>query len=351
MKPIYFPGTWLSEPVQKVLFACFDQIVIYSPHSELVPETHRSLAAAGRLDIRHPKEKAGDELPTLLASYRAWAQLHGGERPDFHKFVAFHPALPRDPSSDEIRSQILGESRGDAPRKGHPADPLLEARLFLAIAQQHDQQQAALANDLQKISDMQQDLLRRLSPEREETTPVKPKTPTPGSFEPPRPMAAERLAAWRLLHAHHRRQTTGDEAPPPSRAPLLVTADPDVFQQLAGSGAAATVVCVISDIPLAGEEATAADSAGREEINRALSRAAEARPPSRAPNISLSESRVPAENTASLTIYRMEEDVTETRPLCRNGFPVPHETGGGKCAQPHMLLGVIAGNSATAFDR
>ena len=111
MKPIYFPCTWMSESVQNVLFACFDQIVIYSPHSALVPETHRSLAAAGHLDIRCPKEDAGDELPGLLASYRAWAELHGGERPDFHKFSTFRTAAPRDPSSGEIRSQILGEIR------------------------------------------------------------------------------------------------------------------------------------------------------------------------------------------------------------------------------------------------
>ncbi len=340
MKPIYFPSTWISEPIQSVLYACFDQVVLYSPHSELVPETHRDLAARERLEIRLLKEESGDNLPMLLESYHTWVQLHEGERPDFHKFSALYSAAPRDPSSREIRSQILNEGRGQEPRKNHAADPLERARLFLAITQQYDQQQASLAKDLHKISDMQQDLLRQLAPEREETASVKPGTHPLESLEIFYPMATERLAAWRLLYRHHRRQTEGDGPPPPSCPPLLVTADPDVFEHLKDSGVAAEAVCMISNIPFPGEETAAA---GREEINEALCSAAEGRPLPNTLNISLSENREHSKNTAALTIYRMKGDIAAARFPGRGDSTVPHETGCGNGEIPNTFIGCITG--------
>ena len=340
MKPIYFPSTWISEPVQSILYACFDQVVLYSPHSELVPETHRDLAARERLEIRLLKEEPGDNLPMRIESYHTWVQLHEGERPDFHKFSALYPAAPRDPSSREIRSQILNHDRDETPPEDHAADPIKRARLFLAITQQYDQQQASLAKDLHKISGMQRNLLRQLTPEREETESIKPGTPPLESIEIPHPMVAERLAAWRLLYRHHRRQTEGDGPPPPSCPPLLITADPDVFEHLKDSGAAAEVVCMISNIPFPGEETAAAS---REKINRALCCAAEGRPLSSTPNISLSENREHSKKTAALTIYRMKGDIAAARFPDRGGFTVPHETGCGNGEIPHTLLGCITG--------
>lgn len=244
MIPIYFPFTRISESIQNALFACFDQIVVYSPHPELVPASHRDLATQNRLEIRLPKEEPGDKLPILLESYYAWAQLYQGDDFDFHKFSAHYPTPPQDPSSAEIRSQILKADQNASSRKEKPLDPLLKARLFLAIAQRYDEAQESLSKDLSEISRMQQNLLRDLAPDREKTPAINSDAPISDSVEIFRPMAAERLTSWCRLYIHHRRQTEDREAQSP---PLLVTSDPDAFDLIMGFGNSAEAVDSLSD--------------------------------------------------------------------------------------------------------
>jgi hypothetical protein len=343
MKPIYFPFTWIPESIQRVLFACFDQAVIYSPHSELVPEAHRDLEAGGRLEIRLLREEPGDDLPKLLASYHAWAELHQGEHPDFHKFRSVYEPPPRDPSSYEIRSQILNPDPDGEPRTKKAANPLLMARLFLAIAQQYDQQQASLSEDLHRISGMQQDLLRQMCPERGEIPSATLEMPSPESAEKHRPMAAERLAAWRVLYAHHRRQTEINGPTPPDSPHVLITADRDVPDLLMGTGVETAIVCRISNLPRPGEGTALENKAGREKINRILHSAGAGHPLSGTRDILLSENPGRPNNSAALTIYRMAGDIATARFPGHPGLSTPLENTQGDKDVRHTLLGCITG--------
>ena len=325
MIPIFFPFTRIPEPIQNPLFACFDRIVVYSPHPECIPTSHRDLKDKGLLEIRVLEEEVGDKLPTLLKSYHAWARLHRGERPDFHKFSTRQTTPPQDPPGTEIRSQILKTDRNTPSREDKGADLLLKARVFLAFAQQYDEHQESLSRDLSNISAMQRDLLQHLTPDREQAPSIKPDTHLSESAEILRPMAAERLAAWSRLYVHHCRQMADGESDQPL-PPFLVTSEPDVFHLLKGTEDSAEVVCHISDIPLTGQGPSPGSKAVGDEIHRMLSMASEGTPLSRVAEFSLSDNQNRLVNAAALTIFRKRGDIITSHLSSLDGAEMPCET-------------------------
>ncbi len=320
MNPVFFPRTWICEPVRVALFACFKQIAVYQVDRELIPESLRRLEAENRLEILLSEEEKEGRLPDLLKDYRAWADLHRGERPDFLKFSPASVPFSRETSISRIRSEIREAEKKERGalfgQKDIENDLLLNARLFLAVAQEYDRQQESVSMDLRQISAMEKSFFQNLMPEPD---PVKPEAGKLGGWEAGKlkafsedtqffvdvsdkgSMPAERLAAWSRLHAHHRRTTPDGEA----EARLFVTGDQEIFELLASDNT--EVVCRVTGIPMSGEVQPSGSSAIQEKIQKALREAADGRSVSRVVEISFSKNGG-SEITAGLTIHRMEGD-------------------------------------------
>ncbi|MBU4289417.1 MAG: hypothetical protein KKI12_14750, partial [Proteobacteria bacterium] len=85
MKPIYFPFTYISEPVLEALSAFFKQIVVYQPSSLNVPESMQKLADSGLLEIRIPVKGDENKIDNILKDYKSWANIHQGSEMAFFK--------------------------------------------------------------------------------------------------------------------------------------------------------------------------------------------------------------------------------------------------------------------------
>lgn len=353
MNPIFFPSTWIPESLRGLLFACFQQVTVLQPALELVPKPLRRMGENGRLNICLPDEEADEgtveDLPNLLGDYHAWADLHQGERPAFHKFASLYASGPGDASIAWIRSKIRNlEGENTAAQVipgGNATDPLLMSRLFVAIAQEYDQQDESLSRDLHTIDNLERNMLRDLAPDQPAPPDISVGASLPDDREAERPMPSQRLAAWRRLFAHLR-QSENPHLPTP--ATFFVTGDREALQMVLDAADAPEVVCRIVGIPPGGEDKPFVNTAVDQRIDETLRRAAQGSTLSSAYSISFSGDKTCPDGTGMLIIYRVKGNPVATALPGRESAVKPIETiqagGEGPDTPPFTFLGYILEN-------
>jgi hypothetical protein len=158
MKPIYFPFTFISEPMLKDISIFFPQTIIYQPSSEKIPEYLKKSADEGLLEIHAPF--GGDEkrFDSIVREYRQWVEHHRGSETTFFKTRIFDnidiETIPMysDNSTSRIKYNIKKGEMENQPKK---PDEEFTARLFLLIAQEFDIQQYEFKKDLQYFQIME----------------------------------------------------------------------------------------------------------------------------------------------------------------------------------------------------
>jgi hypothetical protein len=330
MNPIFFPSTWIPQADLDLLLACFRQVTLLQPARKLVPEAFSRLEEAGRLHIRLPEEETGDPLSDLLKDYHAWGDLHQGEPPDFRKFAQVVPAAPDDLSTEWIRNQIRHHEGDSTKRRSRNAapNPILMARLFLAIAQEYDLQNESLSRDLDRISDMEKNMFRDLSPDEASPPSITAERPGRPRFETERLIPPEkRLAAWRLLFAHCHGPAAATKTSP---SPFFVTNDQDSLRLVADSVGTPETVCRIEGILPTGKDTPFSATADHRRIDETLLSATRGGPLPSPPTFTFSNQSVGDGNTGSLVICRVRGNPVAP-PHCesadRPGLPGTTEPG------------------------
>ena len=237
MKPIYFPFTVISKPVCQTLAACFRQTVVYRISSTKVPDEMQKLAKSGILDIRIPVECDGEKLDEILKQYRSWANSHQGSEIAFLKSIAYKIPFYDETFARQITAEI--KSIGVPQNRSQKSDPLLNAALFLHLAQEYDMQNLTLNQDLLAIEAMEQNFMKDLKGENhalnEEIAPEK----TLEAHDPGHYMTKERIQAWTRVMQHDQ-QGSG----------LFITTSKSVFESLIDSTPEAELVGVLDAIPV-----------------------------------------------------------------------------------------------------
>jgi hypothetical protein len=199
MKPIYFPFTFISEPVLKEISVFFPQTVIYQPTSGKIPEYLKKSADKGLLKIH--ASFGGDEtrFGQLVREYRDWIECHKGSETSFVKTRIF------DGVDVETTPMYNGNSTSQIKydiKKGHienqPPKPDTEftARLFLLIAQEFDIQQSEFKRDLDHFQLMENNLFSNIRGEDEFSEPSINNPDTIISDDLGRHKTGQRLSAW-----------------------------------------------------------------------------------------------------------------------------------------------------------
>ena len=159
----YMPFTAIDEHLLESLAAVMGVITLYSPAPALVPDHMKAPDNRARLDIRYPEGVDEQLLLSAIGEYNTWAQLHQdhiGDLAGFFKFQQGRFPLVDETNPTQIGDQIrhFGESRPD-----DDAGDLFRAALFLAMAQEFDEQHRAMARDLKAVQAMEQRMMGRLS--------------------------------------------------------------------------------------------------------------------------------------------------------------------------------------------
>jgi len=193
---------------------------------------------SGILDIRIPVKYDGDKLDAIVKQYRSWANSHQGSEIAFLKSRVDEIPFFDENSTRQITADIKSKG-GRQNRSQEKPDPLLNAGLFLHLAQEYDMQNLTLSQDLQAIEAIEKDFMKDLKGENqaldEETVLEK----TLKAHDPGHYMTKERIHAW--THLMQRDQQDSG---------LFVTTSRSVFESLIDSAPEAELVVVLDAIPV-----------------------------------------------------------------------------------------------------
>jgi hypothetical protein len=202
LKPIYFPFTTISKPVFDAIKTGFRQTIVYQPADLTVPENLQKWSENNQLQLRIPVKGDEEKLAAILKAYKEWAKLHyekQGLKQAFIRAVRNTSPFFDETSASQIKADIKGKTRGDGLSKR--PDWLFDSRVFLAMAQEFDQQNEALRNDFDLLGKMENDLVKNFQDQSGQVSDFARKTmenmlPTDDSADY---MIPERMKAWARL--------------------------------------------------------------------------------------------------------------------------------------------------------
>ncbi len=160
MKPIYFPFTYISESVLEALSAFFKQIIVYQPSSLNIPESMQKQADSNLLEIRIPVKGDENKIDDIVKDYKSWANIHQGSEMAFFKTKPDMIPFFGEFSTSQIKADIKKKERKQQNEKKQ--DSLLNARIFLHIAQEFDLQNWEINKDLLLLEEQTLNLIDNL---------------------------------------------------------------------------------------------------------------------------------------------------------------------------------------------
>ena len=238
MKPVYFPFTFMTKPVCQTLAACFRQTAVYQFSSIKIPDEMQQWGKSGILDIRIPVKYDGDKLDAIVKQYRSWANTHQGSEIAFLKAGAHKIPFFDETSTRQITADIKSKG-GRQNRSQEKPDPLLNAGLFLHLAQEYDMQNLTLNQDFQAIEAIEQDFMKDLKGESQDLDEKAALEKRLEAHDPGYYMTKERIHAWTRLM---QRDQEGSG--------FYVTTSKSVFETLIDSAPEAELVDVLDAIPV-----------------------------------------------------------------------------------------------------
>jgi len=171
MKPIYFPFTSVPETIVNSLSVCFKPICVYQPYQQDSSAVMQQWETQKLVERCLPIRTDAAKLIKIVKDYQAWMKIHersGGV--EYFKTRELHVPFFDEFSTAHIKAAITQRAKSE----GNPADTqsdasanLLEAIVFLCMAQEFDQYQLEIAKDLSVVNTRQQEMFKTLKGELE----------------------------------------------------------------------------------------------------------------------------------------------------------------------------------------
>jgi hypothetical protein len=172
MKPIYFPFTYVPETIVNGLSVCFKPICVYLPYQQDPSAAMRQWEAQNLVERCLPLRTDAAKLIKIVKDYQAWMKMHEhGGGAEYFKTREQNVPFFDEFSTAHIKAAIAQRAKSE----GNPADTqsdgsaqLLEAIVFLCLAQEFDQYQLEIAKDLSALNTRQQKMFQTIKGELED---------------------------------------------------------------------------------------------------------------------------------------------------------------------------------------
>jgi len=296
MKPIYFPYTYIADPVAEAVAACFGQFTVYQPLDDRLPLSMQPWVDKDIIDIRIPVRGDDQELKSAAENYLNWANLHAGSARVTHAslktLTAAAPLLDASLSSQiaaDVKEQI------NATSADRSADPVLSSRIFLYFAQQFDEKSQEIDHVLVESIKKEQDLIRDLKVEEDALAAELKKEHGPMPDVNTDYLISVRLEAWTRIFLKDRQ--------PPG---FFVTHSAAMLEQLLDRVPASEIILDLGAIPPS-TAATAGFAPWQEKLMSYLSDIAEDKRPAASDDQAEGFGIPAAENSVSLKIYLLPD--------------------------------------------
>ena len=246
MKPIYFPFTFISKNNIPAVCSCFPQIVVYQPTGRHMTEHMQILADKGMIEPRCPistndetNNKSDDEkIDRLCKDYRDWIHIHQGTTADLLKARPGKTPFFDDFSVFQIRDTIRKKESNQPVEK---PEPLLNARLFLQLTQEFDEQESDIHQDFQNCNSMEKNLFQAIKGEDEFISDKTGNMHNDSTFiyDQGKYMTGKRIDAWSRLVLQDQK-----------RSGLYVTTSQAVIEQMTDNFPEAENILTFDSIPV-----------------------------------------------------------------------------------------------------
>jgi len=196
MKTIYFPYTTIDPRQAEQTAAIWGPLTLLQASPETCPPEVTALQAAGIIETVFPPADSSLSVTAVLRDFKQWAAQHTGG--DLAAMMEQGRGIPffNSQSSARIVSQI--RKGGPAPAENPVADfrgTVFQAQLLLAMAQEFDLQQAALARAIEALTVKESEMMAMLKGE-DYPAPASVKSARVSLEAGPDTMVPLRLKAW-----------------------------------------------------------------------------------------------------------------------------------------------------------
>ncbi len=169
MHPIYFPFTYIPDPVADMLATWFNRVTVLSPSKKEIDGSMRHFASQGWLSIHTPFDEDDEALEAVVKSYREWADLHGGRQLKSFMVKGLQAPFHDDLSVYQLLDDIQSRSRKADEKKKKSGRPdmrlstdIQKSRTLLLIAQEFDRKNWEIQHDLDSVAFIERDFLKQL---------------------------------------------------------------------------------------------------------------------------------------------------------------------------------------------
>jgi len=152
MTPVYFPFTYVSEPVISALRTCFKQVVVYQASGHNIPAVMQKWTKSGFFDLRIPVQNDKKKLDVIVDDFKAWVKFYPKSQIERMKIEKDSVPFFDEFSTSQIKADIKEK------KSTTPSDPVFNARLFLNAAQEYDIKTDELKKDLSLLDKSEQSL-------------------------------------------------------------------------------------------------------------------------------------------------------------------------------------------------
>ncbi len=196
MKRLFFPHTMIASDLAEALHAALGPTTLFHPLPAAVDVQSGKLAAAQKIDLVFPCAEDGGALAAVIASFRDWAAEHAGR--DLAGRMGRGAEIPffGEDATSRIAAEIKAGAGADAASTA--AAGLLQARLLLMLAQEHDAHRSELTADLRWLETQERRMLEELKGDDDALMGemgASPVTAVPPTLH----MPAARIGAWAQL--------------------------------------------------------------------------------------------------------------------------------------------------------
>ncbi|MGM0454010.1 MAG: hypothetical protein ACQERN_12670 [Thermodesulfobacteriota bacterium] len=194
MIPVFFPFTFIPEETAHAFYRRFGRFAVCQPVKGQAPELLADLSDQGVIELRLPV--LGDEarITSLCRAFTEWGAMHGSDAAWMKELA--QSGFYNEAFSAEIRSEILKSGQAEPPEK---SDPVINARIFLQLAQQYDIREAEIAQNLKSADLAAENLFEQLKgagqfDQRNRLAGPQAVVEDPGAYMP-----GIRMTAWSML--------------------------------------------------------------------------------------------------------------------------------------------------------
>lgn len=196
----YLPFSHIPENPFVHLARALGPLTVYLPAKALMPKDLHAWLEKEWVELKTPSDLDENQLLGQLEAFKSWAQLHDGHIADMVSF--FNAGQGRPPMMDETApSQIMTQLRHwgeDTADKND--DEVIQAALFLLLAQMYDQYQDNLGADLAAVAGMEQEMYATIGGGAGQLEGMGSEAPGSGTYPNEEDvgghMTAKRLQAW-----------------------------------------------------------------------------------------------------------------------------------------------------------